>query len=318
MHDLLRLILPEGEKDLQAALTKDTSSASGKNTPKIMSLAALSPVEEEEEDLRPGEIAQQRAEQKKRDLYEETRIFLEYYGKQTQLALVKCTRHTLEAIKRRMTSPSAIQYGDSSEEKKKLDHRSAIKVRLVLAIPHVGLKPTLDELQTSLNSTVKTILAVHKNIFMWGQRDDNPTESQHTLGAQSGVTSGAAQSGVLNAVSGVLSAPSGALSVASSVLGPKSFFKAISENKEIAKLVSLMSTTMSSAKVLVTRELERYKQYEELWSVDRSAFIEEFMKEEPSLSEFEAKMKEYTAMDDVIEEEEDTLDCGSLALISGN
>lgn len=296
---------------------------SGKTTPKIMSTAILSPVEEEEEDLRPGDLTAQRQEQKKREIWEEARELLEHFSKKTLTALVKCTKFTLETIKRRVSSPSAIQYGDGTEDRKKLDHRPAIKVRLVLAIPHVGLKPALDEIQAGLNATVQNVLAVHKNIFMWGQKP-HALEAQASLAAMSGVLK--AQSKVLAAASGVLAAPSvgpGALNAASITfahqqsLNLKTFFKPVSEHKDIAKLVSLMSSTFSSAKVLVTQALERFKHYEELWTVDREEFVKEFMEQEPDLSDIEAKLKEYTIMDDVINEEEELIRCGSLALSTG-
>lgn len=312
MYNLLTLILPKGEEDLQAILKLGNTVP--ETTPKIMSALALSPVAEEEEDLRPGDVTKLRQQQKKHELYEEAKDLLDHYSKQTLTALVKCTKYTLETIKRRMTSPSAIQYGDSAEDKRKLDHRPAIKVKLILAIPHIGLKPALDEVQGSLNATVQKVLGVHKNIMMWGQRTGRVVEPQLALGAQSSV---------LTAASGALAASPGALNATSITFSQqksteqKTFYKAISENKEIAKLVSMMTTTISSAKVLVTQSLEQFKQYEELWNVDRNEFMTKFMEEKPSLSEFEAKMREYTAMDDVIAEEEELLNCGSLALIIG-
>lgn len=315
MYNILKLILPEGEEDLQAVLNPDENvSPSGKNTPRVTSLAALSPVQEADEDLHPGEITKRRKEHEKRGLLEEARQLLDHYNKQMLLALIKCTRYTLESVKKRVTSPSAIQYGDAFDDRKKLDHRPAIKVKLVLAIPHIGLKPGLDEMQSSLNTVVQYILTVHKNIFMWRQKTE-------TFELPPGT-----QSEVLTAVSGVLSVTSsgqGVLSAVSSnfrqesTTALKSFYRSISEHKEIAKLISLMSTTISSAKVLVTQSLEHYKQYEELWTVNRNEFMTNFMKEEPSLSEFEAKMKEYKAMDSVIEEEEELLNCGSFALTTG-
>lgn len=308
MYNLLGLVLPEGEEDLKAlSEVDDTVPASGKNTPKIMSLAILSPVEEEEEDIRPGDLTKQREEQKKRDLYDEARELLSYYNRQLLMALIKCTKHTLETIKRRVTSPSAIQYGDSSEDKKKLDHRPAIKVKLVLAIPHIGLRPALDELQASLNTTVQNVLAVHKGIFLWGQGP----EPQQFLEAVSGVLA------TPSLGPGALSASSGTFVKQKSQQDSRTFYKAVSEHKDVAKIVSMMTSTFSSAKALVTQYTDQFKHYEELWVVNRDEYMTKFMEEEPDLSEFDAKMKEYTVLDDVVAEEEDLLNCGSLALVTG-
>lgn len=313
MHNLLKILLPGGEEDLEAVL-KPEEPPSGKNTPKLMSMTALSPVDEDEEELRPGELTKQRQEQEKRELYEAARELMEHYSKQTLLALIKCTKHTLETIKRRVASPSAIQYGDASEDKKN-DHRPALKVKLVLAVPHIAIKPSLDEMQSSLNGVVQYILSVHKGILIWGQKSV-AIASQPSLGAPSGVLT--AVSGVLSAKSGTLGGPSAISSTFRQGGLSNTFFRPVSEHKEIAKLVSLMTSTISSAKVLVTQSLEHYKQYEELWTIDRNESMTSFMEEEPSLSDFEAKMKEYTAMDNVIEEEVELLDCGSLALVTGN
>ena len=305
MYSLLTLILPEGERDLDAVLNFDSDS--GKNTPRPMSMVLLTPIEEEEEDMRPGEIAQKRLEQKKKALYLEAQLLLENYSKKTLSALVRCTKHSLDAIKRRMTSPSTIVYGDSTE---KLDHRPAIKVRLVLAVPHIALKPALDEIQANLNAAVKVILATHKHVLQWGGKQ-----------AASSKLVQDSQSGVLSTASGILATQSGVLSNPSANFTPsdhQTFFKAVSEHKEVAKLVSLMNSTFSSAKGLVTQSLEQFKHYEDLWTVDRNDYMTNFMKEEPNLSEFEAKMKEYTNMDDIISEEEDLIKCGALALVTGN
>ena len=108
MHALLALVLPGGEEDLQAVLKmEDNVPASGKNTPKSMSLAVLSPVEEEEEDLRPGDLTKQREEQKKKELYEEAKYLLDFYSKKTLIALTKCTRYVKMVLE---SLPFSIMY----------------------------------------------------------------------------------------------------------------------------------------------------------------------------------------------------------------
>ena len=405
MYNLMALLLPEGKKDLQEVLNLDQSQESNADdTPVNMSLVQLSTMDDEEEEMEPGEIAKQRELQKRRDLYLEAKLLLQHYNKETMAALVRCTRHTLDTIKRRVTSPSAIKYGDTAEDQKRLDHRPALKVKLILAIPHVALKPGLDEIQAMLNATIQNVLAVHKAVVQWGQKG---TEAGATgvqgispgmlqaqsvilrapsgvlgapsrilnahsgvfnaksgllgapsriLNAHSGVFNaksgllGApsrilnAHSGVFNAKSGVLDAPSGILNANSGVLNAKSgvlgarsgilslpssimtsfrkrelktFYKSVAEHKEIAKLVSMMASTISSAKMLVAQSLEPLKQYDYLWVLDRTEHMNGFLAKMPSLLDFEAKIKEYAMLDDTIAEEEDVRRCGSLALMTG-
>ncbi len=319
MYSLLTLVLPDGEADLEAVFNLDNSTTSGKNTPKNLSTVQLGTLkeEEDEEESRPGEATQHRLQQRKKDLYLEAQILLEHYNKRILTALIRCTRHNLEAIKRRVTSPSSLLYGESSENKK-LDHRPAIKAKLVLTIPHITMKPALDDIQSALNGIIQEVLSTFKHVEQWGQTAAEPDIPQQSgvLGAPS--TSLATASSVLGAPSGVLNAASAILKASSIVKHePKTFHKFVTEHKDIAKLVSMMTSTISSAKILVTHNLEHFKQFEELWTVEQSEYFTKFMEEEPSLSDFEAKMKEYTAMDDIITETEDVLNCGSLALVTG-
>lgn len=375
MYTLLTLLLPEG-MNLQEVLNLDQSQEStGKDTPKNMSLPQLSTMDEEGKEMRPGEMAKLKEQQKRKDLYLEVRLLLQYYNEQTTAALVRCTRRSLDTIKRRVTSPSAIQYGDTTEERKKLDPRPALKVKLILAVPHVVLKPGLDEIQAVVNVAIKNVLAVHREVVQWGQRytEEGAARMQGispggfqaqlgVLGAPSGILnthsgvlnaklgvleahSGVLQaqsgvlgpSGILNAYSGVLNARSGVLDAQSEFLGTQSeplsfasclmatsgswelrtFYRSVADHKEIAKLVSMMASTISSAKMLVAMSLEPYKRYKHLWVTDRTEHMKSFMAEMPSVLDFEAQMKDFAKLDDVISEEEDVRRCGTFALVTG-
>jgi dynein heavy chain len=283
---------------------------------------ALAPVDEVDEELRPGEIAKQREQQKKRELYQEANDLMHHFNRSVLDALIRCTRTTLESIKRRVSSPSTLNYGDS-DEKRKMDHRPAFKVKLALAVPQVSLKPGLDEIQAALNSVVQQVVSVHKCVCQWrqggkNQDQENLAAAAGVLGAQSRVL--AAKSGVLEAPSAVLASKSGNLASVSIVAKPplkKNFYKTVSENKEISKLISMLMSTVSSAKALVTQSLDYFKKYEELWNVEREEHMTQFMETNPDLSDFEGKMKSYVSIEEAVVEEVEQMDVGALALLTG-
>ena len=282
---------------------------------------SLPPVDEVEEDFRPGDIAIQREEQKKRELYQEANDLMHHFNRCVLDALIRCTKTTLESIKRRVSSPSTLLYGDM-DEKRKLDHRPAFKVKLALAVPHISLKPGLDEIQAALNSVVRQVVAVHKSVYQWRQGEKshgqaNLAAASGVLGARSGVL--AAKSGVLEAPSGVLASKSGNLASGSVVAASplKNFFKSVSEHKEIAKLVSMLSSSISSAKALITQSLDHFKKYEELWNVEKEEHMTQFMESNPDLSDFEGKMKLYVNIEETVVEESEQMNVGSLALLTG-
>ena len=333
-YELLTILLPEGEEDLQRVLELDDEPV--KPTQKN-SLVGLEPVIEVEEEFRPGEIAYQREQQKKRELYQEGHDVMKHFNRRVLDSLIRCTRTTLESIKRRVSSPSTLLYGDT-DEKRKMDHRPAFKVKLTLAIPHISLKPGFDEIQTALNSAVQQVVSIHKNVYQWrqGEKHAQPqflaapsgvlAAKSGLLAAKSGVL--AAKSGLLAAPSGVLAAPSGVLTSASgnlasrSVVVPavaplKNFFKSVSEHKEVAKLVSMLSSTISSAKSLLTESLDHFKVYEELWTIEKEEHVTKFMEGSPDLSDIEEKMKVYVSTEEQVQEEEEQMNVGSLALVTG-
>ena len=310
-QELLAVLLPEGMslEDMAAAM----ETKSGTTTPSRMT-SRLSVLEEEEEELKPGELTEQRKARKRQELYQEAEYLLSYCNKKTMEALIRCTRTTLESIKRRVTSPSALSYSeDDRNRNKKVDLRPAFKVKLVLSIPQVSLRPSIEEIQTTVNAVVQSVLSTHKEVLQWGQVPTSPLTdpSKAQLTSQSKVltpTNLAQGSKVLGNASAVFEKKQDA---------PRTFFKLISEHKEIAKLVSVLSSTISSAKGLVAQSLEQFKVYEHLWTLDRDEHMKTFLESNPGLSEFESEIKRYMQLEETITEEEEEITVGSLSLVTG-
>ncbi|ESP02436.1 hypothetical protein LOTGIDRAFT_146862, partial [Lottia gigantea] len=94
----------------------------------------------------------------------------------------------------------------------------------------------------------------------------------------------------------------------------KNYFKSVSDNKEIAKLASLLSTSINSTKKEITTALEKFSHYHSIWAKDRDDELEEFMKDDPKLSEFEAKIHHYNELEKQIMSEPEYYDVGAIAL----
>ena len=244
--------------------------------------------------LHEGELTQMRAAKRREDLKHEAFFLLEHFEQRNLDALIKLTRSTLENIRRRVTPPSSLLYGESADQRKS-DHRPAFKVQLALAIPNVMLKPRLEEIQKSLNATVQCIVGVHKYVYQWGQAREG---TQGQLGGDiqgASMAQVSAAPGQLSATSTVMQASQSQL-VAAAAKKPtdlRNFFRSVSEHKEVAKLVSLLSTTFSSAKILIDRALEYFKDYQQLWMEEKEQSVAEFLESKPTLSEFEARIREY-------------------------
>lgn len=259
-----------------------------------------------------------RAAKRREELKNEAFFLLEHFEQRNLDALMKLTRSTLEGIRRRVTPPSSLLYGESADQRK-TDHRPAFKVQLALAIPNVMLKPRLEEIQQSLNAAVQYIVGVHKYVYQWGQA------REVTQGGLGGGIQGASMAQV-SATPGQLAAASSLMQASQSQLAAaatkkpthlRNFFRSVSEHKEIAKLVSLLSTTFSSAKILIDRALEYFKDYQHLWMEEKEKTIAEFLESKPILSEFEARIREYERKEAAVKEEVDELSVGTIVLVTG-
>ena len=267
-----------------------------------------------------------RAAKRREDLKNEALFILEHFEQRNLDALIKLTRNTFESIRRRVTPPSSLLYGESADHKK-TDVRPAFKVDLALAIPNVMLKPRLEDIQQSLNATVQCIVGVHKKVYQWGQ--EREVKEVSVLG---GGSHGASRVQVATAT-GQLGSPSSQLATASTSQASRSqltaavktklppelrnFFHSVSEHKEIAKLISLLSTTFSSAKIIVEHALEHFKDYQHLWMEEKEQNMAHFLEGEPTLSDFEARIQQYTRMEETVKDEVDELAVGTIVLVTG-
>lgn len=84
-------------------------------------------------------------------------------------ALVKSARISLDTLRRRISVSSMINYGDGDTKK---DQVPAFKANLILAIPNIEMRPTLDDIQQTVNKVAQIQISVFKSIPLWGQNQD--------------------------------------------------------------------------------------------------------------------------------------------------
>ncbi|KAH0618009.1 hypothetical protein JD844_016916 [Phrynosoma platyrhinos] len=99
-----------------------------------------------------------------------------------------------------------------------------------------------------------------------------------------------------------------------STIQNKNYYKIVSENKEIIKLMSVLSTAITSTKREVLAALERFKCYHHIWQQDKEETIEDFVKSSPLLSEFESQILYYRDLDLEINSEPEYICVGTIAL----
>ena len=305
-HELVELLLGSNNQLEEPYVADDTTMESDVlEAPRTSSSIANSEIH-----LQPGETAAMKRKQQREELQQEAQYLIDHFSHSNLEALLRVTRTTMEAIRRRITVSSSVSYGESSDDKKK-DYKPAFKAKCVLSIPNIVMRPNLDDVQTAVNQVVQNILLVHKKVYIWGQkgrRQAVPVEINEAV-----------QQNKLESAVSHMNAKASKIQVDSPVSQStyKNFYHLVADNREVAKLVSLLSTSINSTKRLISTALEQFNKYQELWIMEREVKIKEFLDTNPHLSEFEQNIIFYVGLEDTIKEEAEVLTAGAIALVTG-
>ena len=291
-HELVDLLMNWGDEEVTIESTQDDLSQQPPST--------AASVARREVGFAAGDTAAKRKQQLRQEMEQEAEYLLEYFNHQNLDALLKLTRSTLEKLRKRLNASSSLGYTDRGSDKK--ENSPVFKASATLAIPSIVMKPSLEDIQNTISTVVQTILGTHKSVYLWGQT--RSTESgEDTLDPANQALAKSSKGNVLAA--------------APQTKQLKSFHRLVVENKEVAKLMSFLSTTITSSKRLVTEALEQFNKYQELWTVDRDEKLKEFMSTKPLISEFEAEMRKYEDQETQVMEEPDSVQAGAIALETG-
>ncbi|PZC81902.1 hypothetical protein B5X24_HaOG211688 [Helicoverpa armigera] len=185
-----------------------------------------------------------------------------YFATKCVEALIKCTRQSLDILRRRASVSSFLTMTTDPAEQKKL--RPLMLTNMYLQIPKISIKPTLDEIQTSFSQVVlNCIMDIHRYVFMWGQQEQIKKEQ---LG-------GVSLSTQVRSTTGSRSG--------SNISGIRSYFRMVSEHKDIVRSVMALQGMMYMYKPDIEKLLTSYGRFSHLWAEDRVNQVQEFVDSNP-------------------------------------
>uniref|UniRef100_A0A8C3KPH9 Dynein axonemal heavy chain 5 n=1 Tax=Calidris pygmaea TaxID=425635 RepID=A0A8C3KPH9_9CHAR len=191
----------------------------------------------------------------------------------------------------------------NASEQKKSTH-PVIRTSINLSIPNIIMTPSLDEVQQTLNKAISTILKVMKGVGQWSKE----RVSKYVCPKTAFVFDSAFIDNMSDAESLSSSDP----------MQSQNYFKSVSENKDIIKLVSLLSTAINSTKREVVTALESFNCYHHIWQKDKEETIEKLMMGNPLLSEFESEILHFQNLDLKINSEPEYICVGAIALYTAD
>ncbi|XP_062848702.1 dynein axonemal heavy chain 5 [Trichomycterus rosablanca] len=266
---------------------------------------------------------------KKRDLMEvmeeEAQELLSHFNHRNVDALLRLTRNTLETLRKRIHAPSLMNFladADFASRQKGGGQQPIFRAGVCLAIPNITMVPALEEIQQALNKAVECVVSVSKGVSQWSKERISKrkmserrmvalTQDSKDSDSEDGETT---HHSIADCSSSDISA-----SVTQAVpVQVRNYYKSVSENKEIVKLVSVLSTSVNSTKKEVMNALERFGRYHHIWRKDRESTIQMFEQENPLLAEFEAQILYYRDLELEINAEPEFITVGALALYTAD
>ena len=308
-HELVELLLGSSNHEEELITVDDPAQQDDELDPQRTSSSVGNG---DQANLQPGETAALKRKQQREELQQEAQYLIDHFSHSNLEALLRVTRTTMESIRRRITVSSSVSYGESSDDKKK-DYKPAFKAKCVLSIPNIVMRPNLDDVQTAVNQVVQNILLVHKKVYIWGQKGRKQVVQVEPEGGE------LAQQSKSDAVGSQMLAKPSKIQVDTPVSQAtyKNFYHLVADNREVAKLVSLLSTSINSTKRLINTALGQFNKYQDLWILEREVKIKEFLEANPHQSEFEQNIIYYVGLEDTIKEEPEILTAGAIALVTG-
>ncbi len=222
--------------------------------------------------------------------------FLTQYTQKNNDALIQCTKYSFDAIKRRLQQTNKYVGGQVFREKVK---NPLFKADVILAIPNVTVKPTLDDMQAQLNKSVQSILKMSQDVPEWLHSQKLREIQIKEIEKQAADEGEDAKAATVSKL-------------------PKPLSKTITEHKDIAKLVISLSSIMSTFKDEVQEMMKNFTGYSELWEKEADVTVKQFMQSQPLIVDFEAKLRHYKKIETEIEEFAPLYQVGSIVYITEN
>uniref|UniRef100_A0A3P9MF80 Dynein, axonemal, heavy chain 5 n=1 Tax=Oryzias latipes TaxID=8090 RepID=A0A3P9MF80_ORYLA len=198
---------------------------------------------------------------------EEAQKLLSHFNHRNLDALLKMTRNTLEMLRKHFS----------------------FRVDVVLSIPDIVINPALEKVQEALNQIVECVVSVSKGVGQWskdrlslGKMDErcmiSLEQDNSESAAEDVATTHRSLAGSISSASVIQAFPF------------RNYYKNVSENKEVVKLVSILSSSITSTK--------------------------KFNQTNPLLSKFESQIVYYQDLETKINSEPEYINVGALALFT--
>ncbi|KAM8826831.1 dynein axonemal heavy chain 5-like [Synchiropus picturatus] len=264
---------------------------------------------------------------KKKDLLgEEALELLSYFNHRNIDALVRLTRNNLDMLRKQIHPASLMNSMDEIESPSQWelgDLQAIFRVDVTLTIPNISIFPSLEEVQTALNQAIKCVVNVSQGVGQWSkERITKKKMNERRMAALKEELSEVEEEEAINTTCKSFTEGSVtdiSANAAQAVAYPtRNYYKIVSENKEIVKLVNVLSSSITSSEKELFLALDCFSHYHHIWQNPREETLEKFMEGNPLLSEFERQIVYFRDLELEINSEPEYISVRALAVYTEN
>ena len=264
--------------------------------------------------LTQAQIQRKKKREQRLAMDENAKELLNFFSHKNLESIIKLIKSTLEKLRKRISATQTMNYLNPNEKSKK--EKPVFKCFAILAIPNITMQPALDEVQQSLNKAVQLVIGVSKQISLWDKERLSSSKKKQREKILSEEVKNQQTPRKLEEEDNENQANDGRPSspTQTATTGGRNYFKAVSDNKDIAKIASLLSTCINSTKKDVVSALDRFKDYQYIWQKDRDEDLKEFLQTDTRVTEFEVKIRTFEKLTDEINTYPEFIPIGAIAL----
>ena len=170
-----------------------------------------------------------------------------------------------------------------------------------LNIPKVEIRPSVEEIQRTLNHIGDTIVSVAKGVGQWKNLERKPKRSREEAGESKKAT----KKSLFNPVK---------LVVPLIEELEFNFFKSVADTKDVTKSQDVLAICMKGFKLELVQFKSIWKKYSELWTLNKDNYIFELADSNPKLKEYERELFKYKKIEAQLVTEKDEFRYGTILI----
>ncbi|GAA55986.1 dynein heavy chain 5 axonemal [Clonorchis sinensis] len=252
----------------------------------------------------------------KKRIDEAARRLLDSYHHRFVDTLLRVVRNTLENLRKHLMAPAHRVYdatGSSGERD------TYFFCEAYLSLPNITIQPSVEYMQNVTNGVIQQIVLVTDNVTKWDLKLHNPSEfkviteeGENNDGEVHHPRRRSANAFDANEAARRISALSAQTDQPYD--DSQTYFKKVSENKEVTKLRAMLTSVFSSAQKGVNEQLRLFEHYSYLWRKSCETEIKAFEETACSLLDYETVFAKYDAEMKKVEDEPEVVECSPLAI----